>query len=717
MTDINDMQKSDLTGLLTNAAGYRRSHILLTAISFDVFTTIETLQKPTAQKLAEALGFNFRGVEKFLGGLIALDLVSFDGTYYHNKQTARIYLVRTSPFYMGEGIRTLFDIGQDTWSSLTKTLELGKPIAVQRTDAAEAEFWPKLTNAIRPFNIPVADSAANLLLWKKEKITKVLDLGGGSGAFGKAFLKVFPKAKVIQVDWPSVNAEARKFNAESVKDGRFKTIDGDLFETPWEQEGAFDVVILSHIIHQEDTDRVKTLLRRIGNSTHENSEIIINEFAVNEKKNYPPYSLIFGLSMVLQNHNGGVYSYSDFNEMLSVINHEVYMTVSPFPPSTLFFSCNNALKAKARNISTVTGDSVKKKTDDLPMPNSFLSRQWDTAPRKNVETWLFERFKEQVQFAVANSVYWKKRIPESFLKSEFTRETIEKIPVIFKSELRLLSPFDLSAEKHVWHLMRGSGGTTGVPVSMLWTLRDWNASIETAVRFLKDVRDWKYMRIWNGYNQAHVSGPAFDDMARMLGATPIPRHFKVSEEEAIKEMEHLKINAMVLTPKSGSGKGGSLEDFLGRDPDFITRLGIKNLWVSSTNLDRSLVKELRSLGVESITNLYGSTEGLPTGISCNVDPEFFHICYGHIFLEVLDESGKHVQSGKRGMVVVSRIGSSKDHKIGPCEGTQVLRYVVGDSAIYHDEPCSCGLSSPRISHVERVAMVEEKVLGGCERWD
>lgn len=718
MSETKDFQKNDLTGLLINAAGYRKSHILLTAITFDVFTIVEKVAKPNTAKLSEALGINERGVEKLLGGLVALDLMSFDGTYYRNRQTARTYLVRSSPYYLGDGIRTLFDIGQDTWGSLTKTIKLGSPIAVQRTDAVEAEFWPKLTQAIRPFNIPVAESTARLLLWKKDKIKKVLDLGGGSGVFGNAFLRNFPDAKVIQVDWPDVNAEARKYNADGVKEGRFKTIDGDLFETPWEQEGEFDVVILSHIIHQEDMARVKTLIRRIGNVIGEDGEVIINEFAVNEKKNYPPYSLIFGLSMVLQNSGGGVYSYSDFNEMLSVIDHEIYLVSSPIPPSTLFFSRLKKTGEKT-NLKKTETKGEKTAKEDKPTPDSFLSREWDTADSKVREQWLLRQFHAQFKFAAKNSPHWKKRLPSSVLeKKTITRDQVESLPVFFKSELRILNPFDLVSETtQLWHLVRGSGGTTGVPTTMLWTEADWRAAIETSVRFLRDIKDWSNMRIWNGYNQAHVAGPAFDDIIRMVGATPIPRHFKSTDAEAIKEMEHLKVKAMVLTSKSGSGKGGSLEDFLSVDPNFIARLGIKDIWVSSTNLEKDIVKELKSLGVETITNFYGSTEAMPTGISCEADPQSFHICEGHIFLEVLDENGKHVESGKRGTVVVTRIGSSHGGKIAPAEGTQLFRFVVGDSAVYNSKACKCGLTSPRISQIERLAKDEEKIMGGCERWD
>lgn len=722
MFKLKDEEKNDLTKLLLDAAGYRKSQIVLTAINLDIFTTIQNSGEGDLESLSKELCLRPRNLEGFLGGLVALNLLSFDGHQYTNSRTARNYLVKSSPYYLGEGIAALYDIGQETWGSLNNSIRQGRPVASQRTDKEEAEFWPKLTRSIKPFNIPVAESTANLLLWKKDKIRKVLDLGGGSGVFGGAFLKAFPKATVTQVDWPSVNEVAIKHNAVEYKEKRFKTINGSIFESSWEKEGPFDVVVISHIVHQEDMASCKSLLKKVGNALSEDGEVIINEFVVNETKDYPPYGLIFGLSMTLQNNGGGVYSFSDCNEMLSVIDHEIYLASSPVPPATLYYSRKKTKDTKkkilTKNEKVTKVRSLSRRSSKDFLPSSFLEREWDTLPGDVRETLLMEQFKNQLQYAQKNSVFWSKKLKGFDFTKKFNRESIESLPILLKSQLRIIDPLELtSKETKSFHIVRGSGGTTGDPTVLLWTKNDWFGAIETSARVLNEIRSWKGMRIWNGYNQAHVAGPAFDDIIRMVGATPIPRHFKATDEEALREMELLKANALVLTPKSGSGKGGSLEDFLSIDPNFIERLGIKHLWVSSTPLDKELISELKSLGVVDIVNFYGSTESMPNAISCPSDPQSFHICNGHVFLEVVDENGKHVDSGERGALVVSRIGSTTGTEIQTAKGTQVFRFLIGDSAIFTKEACECGLTTPRIYNVERLELDEETVVGGCERWD
>lgn len=86
---------------------------------------------------------------------------------------------------------------------------------------------------------------------------------------------------------------------------------------------------------------------------------------------------------------------------------------------------------------------------------------------------------------------------------------------------------------------------------------------------------------------------------------------------------------------------------------------------------------------------YASTEMGAAFTECS-----FH-CGGHlqedlIYLEVIDDKGNQVQSGEKGEVVITTIG---------VEGMPLIRFKTGDICTYHNEPCSCGNSSPRLGPV------------------
>ncbi len=291
--------------------------------------------------------------------------------------------------------------------------------------------------------------------------------------------------------------------------------------------------------------------------------------------------------------------------------------------------------------------------------------------------------------------------------------------MIAKQDLRALAPSDLLVEPdEPFHMVRTTGGTTGAPVAIFWTRNDWRALVQALHRFVPPLEFAQQgLRVWNGYNQSHVSGPCFDDLVRALNGTPIPRGHGASDRQALDAIARMRANALVITPQSGSGKGGSLEDLLSEDASFLARLKIRALFVSSTALRADLLHEVREQGVQTIVNYYGSTEGPPAAVSCVADPTTFHLSQGHVLVEVVDKQGQHVRSGERGTVLVSRIAAASTSGLVSAGGTQLLRYAIGDEVLFVDEPCPCGRTSPRIRDVERVAYLDDKLLGGCERWE
>lgn len=356
---------------------------------------------------------------------------------------------------------------------------------------------------------------------------------------------------------------------------------------------------------------------------------------------------------------------------------------------------------------------------DLADVASFLDPFWDYGTPAEVERDALARLTRQLSIAHETEAF-RARIPQAWTarRDPLTRAELNELPVVTKQELRALRSDDLLTDAdQVFHLVRGTGGTTGKPVSMFWTEADWRALVHAMQRFAAPLKRLGVRRIWNGYNQAHVSGPAFDDLVRALGATPVPRHFRTTDAEALDEIAELGADALIITPRAGSGKGGSLEDLLAVDPSFLARLKIRALIVSSTPLDRDVLEEVREQGVVSVINYYGSTESPPAAVSCELDATSFHLTNGHVLVEVLGSDGRQVRAGERGAVVVSRIGAEGTQGLLPAAGTQLIRYAIGDTAVYCDEPCACGRSSARLVDVQRMPDLADTLKGGCERWE
>ena len=358
----------------------------------------------------------------------------------------------------------------------------------------------------------------------------------------------------------------------------------------------------------------------------------------------------------------------------------------------------------------------------------FDHDEWDFMDAQKRNELLFDLFKKQF-------IFNKKYVPfygshyASVDEEKFSSilDCVKSTPIIRKLDIRNLpSPYDLLPKItqqafNTLHFHRGTGGTTGEPTSMFFTRNDWKAVLGAMTRALKELKELEQPIIaFNGYNQGHISGPIFDDTIRLLGGLSITRNFGSSDEQAIKQLKKHQCN-LIIAPPISTHKGGSIEHLLDIDAktgfNYINGDHINTIFCSSTQLTHDLYKELKGLGIRYIYDYYGSTEILPTAISCQESPFDLHILYGHIAMFVVNQDHTVVHNGERGVVLSSKIGSySDDGTISVNQGTQLLNYEVGDEVTLITDPCPCGRTTPRITGVKRISNVQDKLEGGCEHW-
>jgi phenylacetate-CoA ligase len=314
-----------------------------------------------------------------------------------------------------------------------------------------------------------------------------------------------------------------------------------------------------------------------------------------------------------------------------------------------------------------------------------------------------------------------KNVSKDDLKSY--EDCLQKIPIITKDELRnLSSPYDLTAD-HIINdkLIRYSfatSGSTGKPTSVLFTKNDWKATCEGIIRCIPELNgNGNKLRVFNGYNQGHISGPIFNDAFRLIKALPIPRRFYYNDEQAFEQLKHYNCN-VIMAPWRSTHKGGSFEDYLNVDAkngeSYINGKNIKALFCSSVPLTDELLEEIKYLGIKTIYNNYGTTEAGPLASNCQENPQEMHLLQGPHFVEVVDEDNKPVRNGI-GRVIIGRVASYDDMgKINVNQGFQLLNYEIGDQVMVNNGVCKCGRTSPRISKITRIKNIKDKVENGCQ---
>lgn len=95
-----------------------------------------------------------------------------------------------------------------------------------------------------------------------------------------------------------------------------------------------------------------------------------------------------------------------------------------------------------------------------------------------------------------------------------------------------------------------------------------------------------------------------------------------------------------------------------------------------------------------VTNRYGCEEVSLIACECRKG-EGLHVNADCLLVELLDENGTPCPPGKPGRVVVTDLHN---------RAMPMIRYEVGDMAVWSDKPCSCGRTLPMLARVEgRVA--------------
>ena len=321
---------------------------------------------------------------------------------------------------------------------------------------------------------------------------------------------------------------------------------------------------------------------------------------------------------------------------------------------------------------------------------------------------LLEALRRQIAFMRTEVPFWRERLA-TFDVDESKIETmadLARIPVLAKEELRALRPAILLPDKRPSDLLlcRWTSGTSGRPTVNFWSESDWAALAASTSRMLVRQAPMETPIVFNGYSQSHMTGPVYNAALRRLGGVVYDRsHHPEELFSTTAQMELFDVNTLILPARTTRGKAVGLADLLAGDPDLLARRGVR-WWIGSSGTfgdeNRILV---RKQGVESVSNLYGSSEVGLFAISCAQSQGDFHLAQGHVLAEVVDDSGAPVQSGQSGRVVVTHLCGMDDNGLARIHtGTQMLRLASGDGAVFVSDPCHCGLTTPRLRNIARI---------------
>ena len=303
---------------------FGNSRILDAAVEYDFFTLIHR-GFHSYEEIAREAGTVPRATRIVLDSLIALALVEKHDGKYILTPISEAYLVRGKPSYMGDFRHVALSLW-DGMAHLKETLKTGKPLS--RLDTwEELEVWEKLVVGIIPIAQPVAKALCDLLgVGKTKKGLRVLDIAGGSSIFGMTILTRDPTAQITQLDWPNVNAVAKKINREQGLEGKIRFIDGEFRSTPT-GDNHYDLVVTSNFCRFESPKGNQELFRKAYRALKSGGLFVVNDFLPNEERTGPTFALRFSVYTLTHTSEGECWTLSQYTGWLkeagfaSIQNH------------------------------------------------------------------------------------------------------------------------------------------------------------------------------------------------------------------------------------------------------------------------------------------------------------------------------------------------------------------------------------------------------------
>jgi 3-hydroxy-5-methyl-1-naphthoate 3-O-methyltransferase len=321
------MAARDKTGTLPDRLdqmirGYMPSRCILTALELDIFTAVG--DGANAEQIGTGINANARAAGMLLNALVALGLLSKSGDDYRNTPESARFFVQGSKDNQRNGLLHIANIWH-RWSTLTDAVRSGTRVP-DRNDTPE---WTR--NFIAGMQ-RIAKDRAPLVVKNlgTAGVQRVLDLGGGSGAYSIAFAKASPDVQCEILDVPEVVSLSADYVRQAGVSAQVTLRAGDMLRDDF--GSGYDIIMLNAICHMFSEEQNRDILRRARQALAPNGRLAVQDFILNPDKTGPQHAALFSLNMLVNTDAGASYSESEYTHWMKAAGFtEVFRINLPGP--------------------------------------------------------------------------------------------------------------------------------------------------------------------------------------------------------------------------------------------------------------------------------------------------------------------------------------------------------------------------------------------------
>ncbi len=292
---------------------------LAVGVEFGLFTRLAGGRSITVAEAADEFGLDERPADLLLAASASLGLLERAGDGYRNSELAEQFLVEGRPYYFGAQVRYSDLRTYLPWHRVGEALRTNRPLTwdpqtqqsmFDTTDPdMVAQFWDAMVSTSSFTARALAD------VYDFGAHTRLLDVGGGAGAFPVEFCRRLPDLRATIFDLPHVCAKAEQQIAAAGLTGRIGTVGGDFLAEP-ALPGGHDVILLSMILHDWDEPTNRALLAKCHAALPSGGAVVVCELLLNDERTGPSDAALMGMNMLIETEGGRNYSRAEYADWL-----------------------------------------------------------------------------------------------------------------------------------------------------------------------------------------------------------------------------------------------------------------------------------------------------------------------------------------------------------------------------------------------------------------
>ncbi len=307
--------------------GFWASKILLSAVKFQIFTTLAEKKSMSAKDIKIHLGLKCtdRNVYDFLDALTTFGFLNRDGILetakYSNHIDTDFFLDKNKPTYIGGILEMMNNRLYGFWGNLEEGLLTGLPQNETKSGANLFEELYSDADRLKEFihamsGIQMGNFMTFAQAFDFSKFKTLVDIGGSGALLSLMVAKHQPHMTCVSWDLPAVapiaNENIQKFQLQD----RVKTANGDFFK---DALPTADIVVMGNILHDWDEETKLMLMKKAYDVLPSGGAFVAIEGIIDDERNKNVFGMMMSINMLIETGKGFDYSFADFNKWAKAV--------------------------------------------------------------------------------------------------------------------------------------------------------------------------------------------------------------------------------------------------------------------------------------------------------------------------------------------------------------------------------------------------------------